>query len=123
MTATSRANRQMSLIRTCLVLLITLPALVLQSGSSARANHERRPACPSVANRGEITTTRTDEVFPGERHWYSWKVLPGDHQVWLQGADDLQCADWGRVPRVGGSLLGPTLVVRPRAPTPPDSRR
>ena len=90
MTATSRANRQMSLIRTCLVLLITLPALVLQSGSSARADHERQPACPRLANGGEITTTRTGEVSPNEWRWYSWKVLPGDHQVWLQGADDFE---------------------------------
>jgi len=78
----------MSLIRTCLVLLITLPALVLQSGSSARADHERQPACPRIANRGEITASKTGEIVPGEQHWYSWKVSSGDHQVWVQGADD-----------------------------------
>jgi len=77
-----------SLASTSLILLIALPALVLQSGSSARADQGPKPACPRVANRGEITASKTGEMVPGDVHWYSWKVSSGDHQVWVQGADD-----------------------------------
>jgi len=89
MIARNRSRGQMKLVRIGSVLLVAISALLLGGGRPVAAQ-KGQPACPRVANRGEITASKTGEMVPGDVHWYSWKVSSGDHQVWVQGADDLE---------------------------------
>ena len=88
MIARNRLHGQVKLVRIGLVLLVAISALSLEGGRPVSA--QKGQACPRVANKGEITASKTGEIVPGDSHWYSWKVSSGDHQVWVQGADDFE---------------------------------